>query len=95
MNSKVYYCVVNHNLNFTNNKNTIIFRTLEEATQYASEKCQVDIDIYKETVTPLSTDHIYEVKYGEIIDVHKATYYVYKVTKDFSSTSVSPNLWAI
>ena len=91
MNSKVYYCVVNHNLNFTNNKNTIIFRTFEEATEYASEKCQVDIDIYKETVTTLSTVHIYEVNYGEIIDVHKANYYVYKDTKDFSIKIVKRN----
>jgi len=91
MNSKVYYCVIHHNLNFTSNKNTIIFQTLEEATQYASGKCQVDVDIYKETVTPLSTVHIYEVNYGEIIDHDKATYFIYKDTKDFSIKVVKRN----
>jgi uncharacterized pyridoxamine 5'-phosphate oxidase family protein len=86
-NNKVYFCVMNNNEDFTNNRNKIIFPTLESAHEYVAKKCEVTVSTNREgdyVTKQLITAHIYEVNYGELIDTHKPYEFVYKDKEDYT-----------
>ena len=80
----IYLCSINDARDFKNNKNKIIFETLDEAIEYASNKCSVGVNVQNDTVTTLVTVDIYELKFGQLIDYMKTSYSVYKDRYDFS-----------
>ena len=85
--NKVYFCVMNNNEDFTNNRNKIIFPTLESAHEYVAKKCEVTVSTNRDgdyVTKQLITAHIYEVNYGELIDTHKPYEFVYKDKEDYT-----------